>query len=647
MSGFSRILFVSAIIGVAPAGLVTAQGYNSNDAAKSYPYPQSQGWSQSQMKDWYELSQGSRLIPMRWLEALKTSDGRPFLSRANLESYGYAYMPGRQDALPIGFVLDTNATDPSPWLGFNCSACHTSRLKVGAAEVLVHGGQSMADLQSLMNALIDAVSAVRKNDAAFAEFATKALDAGATEEKKAALRDAVDKWLALRGTINATGAGSRWGRGRTDAVGVILATTAMIVADPKVPVAQREPLPASNAPVSYPFIWNANQQARLQHNGIVDNGKDLGIVKVAKVGALIRNWTEAMGVFADVKLEDDGRSVKTSIRMDNLLLLEQALAELQSPRWPEAFGKLDETRRARGAAHYRANCQGCHAILDPANTKSPLGLIDRPLQQSAQTSDGYVYLQPVFDKRTQPAAFAKTHAPSPDFIGTDPSMTCNALVHKSPSGRLQGQLNAAAITESSEDRPFGDHAVTTDLLRVLIQRDIKTNPTSVLLTIAENQIGAAGRLLTQYAFAEVDQITGQGNDGDPLARLRAQLRDCATVVQKALVHVPDSPTPMYKARPLNGIWATAPYLHNGSVPTLYDLLLPQDQRPKSFGYFDGEMDVVKGGLKDASKNPAAYVQNVYRKDGSLIIGNWNGGHEYGVQLSHDQKLDLVEYLKGL
>jgi cytochrome c peroxidase len=43
-----------------------------------------------------------------------------------------------------------------------------------------------------------------------------------------------------------------------------------------------------------------------------------------------------------------------------------------------------------------------------------------------------------------------------------------------------------------------------------------------------------------------------------------------------------SPLFAYKARPLDGIWATAPYLHNGSVPTLYDLLTPPDQRPASF-----------------------------------------------------------------
>ncbi len=51
----------------------------------------------------------------------------------------------------------------------------------------------------------------------------------------------------------------------------------------------------------------------------------------------------------------------------------------------------------------------------------------------------------------------------------------------------------------------------------------------------------------------------------------------------------------YIARPLNGIWATAPYLHNGSVPTLYDLLLPAEQRPRTFYTGSNEFDPVKVG----------------------------------------------------
>ncbi len=60
----------------------------------------------------------------------------------------------------------------------------------------------------------------------------------------------------------------------------------------------------------------------------------------------------------------------------------------------------------------------------------------------------------------------------------------------------------------------------------------------------------------------------------------------------------------YKARSLNGIWATAPYLHNGSVPTLYDLLLPVNAReaapkarPVTFKVGAREFDPVKVGFR--------------------------------------------------
>jgi hypothetical protein len=52
----------------------------------------------------------------------------------------------------------------------------------------------------------------------------------------------------------------------------------------------------------------------------------------------------------------------------------------------------------------------------------------------------------------------------------------------------------------------------------------------------------------------------------------------------------------YAARPLYGIWAAAPYLHNGSVPTLYDLLLPPAQRPKTFALGGRDYDPVKVGF---------------------------------------------------
>lgn len=104
-------------------------------------------------------------------------------------------------------------------------------------------------------------------------------------------------------------------------------------------------------------------------------------------------------------------------------------------------------------------------------------------------------------------------------------------------------------------------------------------------------------------------------------------------------------TARYLARPLNGIWATAPYLHNGSVPTLYALLHP-DRRPARFSVGSREFDPVKIGYRS---DPALTGPNVWIFD-TAEIGNSNIGHSgdaFGTTLSEDQKSALLEYLKKL
>ena len=105
----------------------------------------------------------------------------------------------------------------------------------------------------------------------------------------------------------------------------------------------------------------------------------------------------------------------------------------------------------------------------------------------------------------------------------------------------------------------------------------------------------------------------------------------------------------YKARPLNGVWATPPYLHNGSVPNLYALLSPVAERPKVFYLGNREYDPVNVGYQSEK-----FVDG-FRFDTS-IRGNSNSGHEFnngsgqgiiGPLLKSDERLALIEYLKTL
>lgn len=100
--------------------------------------------------------------------------------------------------------------------------------------------------------------------------------------------------------------------------------------------------------------------------------------------------------------------------------------------------------------------------------------------------------------------------------------------------------------------------------------------------------------------------------------------------------------------PLDGLWARAPYLHNGSVPTLYDLLNKSADRPKKFTRGDDHYDPMKVGFRGDRERG---------DDGRALFwfetnqrGNGNEGHEgppYGTDLSAEEKAAMLEYLKTL
>jgi mono/diheme cytochrome c family protein len=98
----------------------------------------------------------------------------------------------------------------------------------------------------------------------------------------------------------------------------------------------------------------------------------------------------------------------------------------------------------------------------------------------------------------------------------------------------------------------------------------------------------------------------------------------------------------YAAQLLDGIWARAPYLHNGSVPTLRDLLEPAEKRPKLFYRGYDVYDPVRGGFVTSG---AEAEKHGFRFD-TRLPGNGNQGHLYGTDLSSEDKDALVEFVKS-
>jgi hypothetical protein len=98
----------------------------------------------------------------------------------------------------------------------------------------------------------------------------------------------------------------------------------------------------------------------------------------------------------------------------------------------------------------------------------------------------------------------------------------------------------------------------------------------------------------------------------------------------------------YSNMPLDGIWLRAPYLHNGSVPTLRALMFP-DERPAVFYRGYDVYDWDNGGFVAAGPDAE---QGGVRFDTSLR-GNGNGGHLYGTSLPAEDRQAIIEYLKTL
>jgi len=96
----------------------------------------------------------------------------------------------------------------------------------------------------------------------------------------------------------------------------------------------------------------------------------------------------------------------------------------------------------------------------------------------------------------------------------------------------------------------------------------------------------------------------------------------------------------YKARPLNGIWATAPYLHNGSVLTLWELMLPVDARMKTFCVGTAQFDSKNVGYRNDCTGRHSEFD-------TSKPGNHNTGHMYGAGLKEPEKWALLEYMKTL
>jgi hypothetical protein len=557
------------------------------------------------------------------------------------------------DGLPVGFARMTGVPDPATGqlgedrIGLTCAACHTGQIHYKGIDVRFDGGPAMTDLRKLEVTTGLSIAYTLIVPGRFKRFADRVLGPSASDADRDALKQKlraigtflVDWEKTYKKTIDGK---TRWnektkreeqqqdteeGYGRLDALNRI--GNQVFAQDMTLSGLSgfEKNLHSKDAPVSFPPIWTVPWLKYAQYDASIEQ-------------PLIRNAGEALGVTALLNLSDNSPKdtlFRSSMEIKNLNWIEELLAGsppyrkkqlsgLTSPKWPsDIFGddawKIDSDRVKNGRKLYAEICVECY--LGPVNDPVfDTEFADKSIWSSSrwETIGNKRFLNEVQKSvkgmgtdSAQANVLEKRTVQVPGFLKLDPTQNLNAW------------WNCNLPEISSTDMPYSlGLMVIVDIVSRKAMDDAKIDPKE-----------------QQAWWGERKNCPNPGpQPPDPKKE----------------------PRPWYRARPLNGVWATAPYLHNGSVPSLYWMLIPAAERPKSFCMGNRDYDPKQVGFAVVDGESCKTGQTRFStraSHGTEIFGNSNAGHSFdgtpgpgkdgtiGRVLKEQERYDLIEYLKTL
>ena len=554
------------------------------DSAKKIVYTD-QNWDPSDSLWFYNTSQGSDMIPYDIFIHLEQKDSTElFRSDKNMRKYRYLPQPpswDNEDGLPIGFVRDEYLG--KAYVGLTCAACHSNQINYKGVGIRIDGAPPLSDVGSMLENLAVALQTTASNEEKFQRLAKKIVP---SEDPKG-----IDTFRSELQTI--ANDFQSYNRRNSPLHDGELVPYGYARLDAFGRIFNRvlghltpgkDNYNPANAPVSYPFLWDTPHHDFVQWNGILSNTGE---------GPLGRNTGEVIGVFAtfDLDRKKGDLGYRSSALNRNQIRLERQVKEMFSPLWQNLTDKdilpeIDHALAQKGKGVFEAyKCHLCHQAID----------------------------------RKDPDRLVIAQFTSLDLLGTDEFMAKNAITDGGNSGYFEGKV----INPLKPKERFGNTLLAATALTKTV--------TGVLLEPDHDKW-----FFRRWA--------------DKIYDLVVALID--TPVKVAEKHfdfeiVGDEPKFLlaYKGRPLNGIWATAPYLHNGSVPNLYELFLPSCSaeesasgnkcRSQTFTVGSREFDPKKVGFEIKSKDeyPGLFVFDTSKPSNS------NRGHEYAAGKTPVIKLD--------
>lgn len=565
-----------------------------------------QDWTDEQRTAFWFTPQGAHIMPYRWFAALEQPDNQELFRNSNhMSMLGYIPMDSSRlnpAALPVGFAMSRAKSQKDAYMGFTCAACHVNEIDYKGQKFLIDGAPTLGNFVGFFDRTVSALNQTFSEEEKFMRFAKRVLGEGYNQITAARLKielKEVADGASLRQLVNSVPdhyPKDFTSYGRLDAfTNVENAGTAFALGMPE----NRNP---AIAPVSYPFLWGTHQSDVVQWNGSAPN-------KPRLIGPMVRNIGQVVGVFGGLEITPKAggdvlsHHYESTIDFEGLGILESLVRILHAPRWDDPNSNLppvDSDKVAAGKALYAEHCASCHQVID------------------MEDQDEY------YDAVMTPVA---------GELMTDPMTAWAAEHHMASSGILKGSKNKILAGPVMGDSV---QAITIPVNGVV----------GLILEYPRKIID--GTLTTQSAKPNKEWTALVQEHADARHDIQQAKRDeheLDGVVIETVGTTRNLEGLSYKARPLNGIWATAPYLHNGSVPDLWSLLLPQEDRPQAFWVGSRRFDPERVGF-DMNRGKSQFFTKD-RRTGKIIEGNSNYGHPWGTTLSEEDRWALVEYMKTL
>lgn len=592
-------------------------------------------WSPEQRERYYQTSQGSLVMPYKWFRALEWRTGDELFASPAIQAR-YGLLPDNdrkynKDQMPVGLVKNIVRDEyvgnlgegEKEWASISCAACHTGQLTYKGTAMRIDGGQSFWNFDKWSGDMVFSLMLTSTVPSKFERFCSRVYDLGdsgtCSQSAKTDLRRKLDGYFKsdlvnaailaiLRHTYPTTEGFTRTsalGRGVNGEFGPLDSCKGSSLFERN---CYRNVF-VNTGPVSFPPLWYTHEYDWVQSSTSIS--QPLG-----------RNVTEAWGVNVRVELNDPYKRFASTANIEDMFWMETLISILQAPKWPVDIlgkeGEIDPERVKRGSYLYN------DAVWNKA---LPADQVELPASPGPPN-----YVQGPNLNRRKTGYCARCHAPA---FQTEAAYT--------PSGGTPYSYKFFQLPLYRMDKMGTDPDDATQFnARLIYPGPLLEDPKFPKSQLDSKGRAGVGVMLTFSINSILDKwFADQGIADD---------EQCKSILQGHRPNIFRAPV-AYPARPLDGYWATGPFLHNGSVRTMYELLSPVEERAKWFWIGSREFDPIHLGFRN---DP---VEGAFKYD-TTLKGNSNLGHEFreagpntagviGPLLTPEQRLDIIEYLKVL